>query len=888
MRRRLAAAVLLAAAVAGAVVALGGGPGRDDSYRVDVVFDHARGLIPGQLVEIAGGRVGKIADVSLTPDFKARVSMTVDPRFAPFHRDASCTIRPQGLIAENYVQCVPGTAAAPELRGTGGEPPTVPVEHTSEPVNLTDLFEIWNVPTRDRLSVLLSQLGVATAGRGEDLNAILRRANPALAQARRVIGVLERQRADVLGAIDESDTALAALAPHAPGARRLLRTAASVLTRTGQRSADLSLAVRRLPALLRGARPALASLGDLAASGTPLLAQVHRAAPAVLRLTRDAPALARAARPTLAKVGARARARRADRQAGAAGRPRAARLRAPVAAVGQARRPAAAQPVAARVRRQPDALLLLRDAGDGALRRDLAHPARAHRVVAVLELRDGAHAGVQRQLRPVRGRPLVRPAPGLPPRMTRRPDSRLRRLLDNTLVVGVAILAVAAIALVVSYRAQDGLPFASVYHVNVDVPDAAKLLKNADVRIGGARVGQILALDAEPGSGGGPPFTRLRLALDPGVGPLPADTTSEVRLASVLGGKFLDLVPGHRGTGAPTIPDGGVLPLARARPGIDIDEALLVFGPGSRAAIRGFIGELGDGVAARGASVNEALAAAARSLPAARRVLTTVLAPGTDLAGFLRGAASASAALAPVAPALGRVVDDAATTFAALDAAGPALDTLLTGLPGAEAAATEAVTALRPVLDDAAAITRSLAPAGAVLGPTLRSVDATVRTATPITRRVGGLAAPVDAALRAVDRFARSRAALGAIEALKGEDLATFGGSAFLGLGAILRTVSQAQLHCNAAALWVRNLASIASEGDAGGNWLRMIPVFEQNQISHSATPDDQLHANYYPHENARECEAGNEPYAPGQALGNPPGHQPTHVEVTGRAEGSR
>jgi hypothetical protein len=37
-------------------------------------------------------------------------------------------------------------------------------------------------------------------------------------------------------------------------------------------------------------------------SGTPLLAQLHDAAPTVISLTRDAPALARAARPTLAKV----------------------------------------------------------------------------------------------------------------------------------------------------------------------------------------------------------------------------------------------------------------------------------------------------------------------------------------------------------------------------------------------------------------------------------------------------------------------------------------------------------------------------------------------------------------------------------------------------------
>lgn len=305
MSRRLlviAAAVLV---VGGGVYLLASGRSGSDAgdYRVDVVFDNARGLIPGQLVEVAGGRVGKIEEVGVTEDYKARISLSVDERFAPFHEDATCTIRPQGLIAENYVQCDPGTAKAPELEGKDGAPPTVPVDRTSQPVNLTDLFAIWNVPTRDRLGVLVSELGIATAGRGEDIDAILRRTNPALAKARRVIGVLTDQRDDLLAAIDDSDAALARLAPHADSAQRLVRRAASVLTRTGRRSTDVALSVERLPRLLRGARPALENLDRVAEAGIPLLASINRSAPQLIALTTDAPALAKVAGPTLAKVG---------------------------------------------------------------------------------------------------------------------------------------------------------------------------------------------------------------------------------------------------------------------------------------------------------------------------------------------------------------------------------------------------------------------------------------------------------------------------------------------------------------------------------------------------------------------------------------------------------
>lgn len=305
MSRRLLVAVSVVAAIAAGIVLLASGRSGSsggDRYEVDVIFDHARGLIPGQLVQVAGGRVGKIEKVAVSEDFKARISLSVDKRFAPFREDASCSIRPQGLIAENYVQCDPGTADAPELRGSGGKPPTVPVERTTLPVNLTDLFELWNVPTRDRLAVLVSELGIATAARGADINAILRRANPALGKARKVIRLLLDQRTELLSAIDDSDRALARLVPHADGTRRLLRRAAAVLTRTGRRSSDVAASIERLPRLLRAARPALERLGEVSAAGIPLLAQINRSAPALLRLTYDGPRLARVARPTLARL----------------------------------------------------------------------------------------------------------------------------------------------------------------------------------------------------------------------------------------------------------------------------------------------------------------------------------------------------------------------------------------------------------------------------------------------------------------------------------------------------------------------------------------------------------------------------------------------------------
>ncbi len=201
-------------------------------------------------------------------------------------------------------------------------------------------------------------------------------------------------------------------------------------------------------------------------------------------------------------------------------------------------------------------------------------------------------AGLQRELPDdLRGDAA---APGLPAvEVSNVRTSGPRAWASNTLVLGLVALAFVGVALIISYRAQNGLPWISTYDIHADVPDGSKLLKNADVRIGGARVGQVLRITAMPGDNTHPPFARLDLALNSNVGPLPADSTVEVRLASVLGGKFLDLIPGRRGAGVKTIPAGGVLELKQAKPAIDTDVALRVFNPEVRQAIRDTLGELG-------------------------------------------------------------------------------------------------------------------------------------------------------------------------------------------------------------------------------------------------------------------------------------------------------
>jgi phospholipid/cholesterol/gamma-HCH transport system substrate-binding protein len=308
MRRVAAALAALGAIAIGlALSAAGGGSGGGD-YRVDAIFDNASFLIPGQDVKIAGAKVGTVVDVKLTPQHKARIQMSVGKQFAPFRSDADCTIQPQSLIGEKFIQCTPGTPDGSPLQSIDGQAPTVPLSDTHSPVDIDLVNATFRQPTSQRLGLLLSELGAGFAARGDDLNAAILRANPALQETRRVMGILSGDRAQLRDLIGASDKVIAQLAAHRRSIKGFVHHGAQVAKVTAQRASKLEQSAQRLPALLDQAQPALANLRTLAEQGTPILRDVGSAAPQLQRLARQAGPLADAARPALTRLGEAAKA----------------------------------------------------------------------------------------------------------------------------------------------------------------------------------------------------------------------------------------------------------------------------------------------------------------------------------------------------------------------------------------------------------------------------------------------------------------------------------------------------------------------------------------------------------------------------------------------------
>ena len=303
MRRLLTGIGLLAVAAAFAFTSIAGAEGEGGTSTVDAIFDSSGFLVEGEEVRVAGAPIGTITGLQLTPDYKARVTMEVDSAFAPFHADADCTIQPQSLIGDRFIQCTPGTPGAPALTERDGYPPTVPVENTHTPVDLDLVLSTFDEPARARLGIILSSLGAGVAGRSSELEEIIRRSNPALGETKKLLGIVSGERRRIGSLVDESDRILAELAGRKERIGDFVDASAEATAATADERANLEATVNRLPPLLRQLEPSLDRVREIARDGRPVLADLQGSADSLDRVLRELPSFAREGRPALAALG---------------------------------------------------------------------------------------------------------------------------------------------------------------------------------------------------------------------------------------------------------------------------------------------------------------------------------------------------------------------------------------------------------------------------------------------------------------------------------------------------------------------------------------------------------------------------------------------------------
>jgi hypothetical protein len=252
--------------------------------------------------------------MDVTRDFKAVVVLDIqDPAYQDFRTDAECQVRPQSLIGERFVECTPTQARAADAepppalrkieRGEGEGQYLLPVENTQKSVDLDLINNVMRLPYRQRLSLIVSELGTGLAGRGKEVNQVIRRADPALKEVDEVLELLASQNKVLSDLARDSDTDLAPLAREREHVSSFIESSSEVAEATAERRADLEADIERLPRFLQELRPTMRRIGGLSDEMRPVLADLGDVAPDINRMLIELGPFSEAGIPALESLG---------------------------------------------------------------------------------------------------------------------------------------------------------------------------------------------------------------------------------------------------------------------------------------------------------------------------------------------------------------------------------------------------------------------------------------------------------------------------------------------------------------------------------------------------------------------------------------------------------
>jgi phospholipid/cholesterol/gamma-HCH transport system substrate-binding protein len=310
MRRALAIGAVVVAIVAIVLlVSSGGGAG---GYRVRAIFDSGGFMVKGEQVRVAGATVGEIESVGVTlpgeinsyeggkPRAQAGKAVIVmkitNPGFEDFRRDASCLIRPQSLIGEKFIDCrptvprAPGSPPPPPLRkiesGPGAGQYLLPLENNSTSVDPDLINDINKLPYAQRFRLIFNELGAGLAARGSDIEAAVKRANPALRDLDRLIGTLNAQRDQLAKLNVDSQQILGPLSRERAHVAGFFANAGAAAQASSERGAQVEASLRKLPEFLRQFRTTMRSLAGFSNAATPVFTDLGKAAPSFTEATQ--------------------------------------------------------------------------------------------------------------------------------------------------------------------------------------------------------------------------------------------------------------------------------------------------------------------------------------------------------------------------------------------------------------------------------------------------------------------------------------------------------------------------------------------------------------------------------------------------------------------------
>src|SRR4051794_21741151 len=261
------AAVVAAVVLVGFIIFGGAGGG----YTVKAYFENGNQLVKGNQVELDGTPIGSVKNLDITPNGQAVVTIGVKSQYAPLPAGVHATIRQasQSGIANRYIDLqMPPASQGRQTIQDGGR---ITADNTTTSVDLDQLFNTLDPPTRKALQEFFKGQAKSLDGKGAMQNVAFHYLNPALPPSRRLFNELTSDPPTLERFVPDTSRLVTTLANRRDDLSALIQNLDTTMGAIGSQKVALADALGRLPHFMRRSNTTFVNLRSALDDVDPLV-----------------------------------------------------------------------------------------------------------------------------------------------------------------------------------------------------------------------------------------------------------------------------------------------------------------------------------------------------------------------------------------------------------------------------------------------------------------------------------------------------------------------------------------------------------------------------------------------------------------------------------------
>jgi phospholipid/cholesterol/gamma-HCH transport system substrate-binding protein len=295
-------------------------------------------------------------------------------------------------------------------------------------------------------------------------------------------------------------------------------------------------------------------------------------------------------------------------------------------------------------------------------------------------------------------------------------------------IIAILLLTLGAGVILAYYYVTAGgrLPLSGhLYTITAEVQDPQALLKHADVRAAGVKVGSVSNISNKVV--GQDTIAMVQMQLNGAIAPVYNDATVLIRQKTLVGENYVEITRGHPQAGR--VPDGGTLGMSQDLASVPLDQILNALTPAVRSEVRVDLQSLGAGVHHEGKHLNQFLGELQPTVYNGGVVLGVLRQQRSQVADVVAQTGTVMQALANRTQDLRTLITAADQTAQAVASRDSALQESLIQLPPTLDQARTSVVTLTGFAGLASPVISNLRVALANLGPVMRDLTPTAAAA---------------------------------------------------------------------------------------------------------------------------------------------------------------